>query len=78
MVAVEELLTEPDRIYVPLGSMGTTIGLMLGLKVAGIRSQIIAVRVLEEHLASPWLLCRRYRDTSAFLHKLDPSFPKLD
>ena len=26
------LLPEPDRIYVPLGSMGTTIGLMLGLK----------------------------------------------
>ena len=72
------LLPEPDRIYVPLGSMGTTIGLMLGLKVAGIRSRIIAVRVLEEILASPWLLRRRYRDTSAFLHKLDPSFPTLD
>jgi 1-aminocyclopropane-1-carboxylate deaminase/D-cysteine desulfhydrase-like pyridoxal-dependent ACC family enzyme len=72
------LLPEPDRIYVPLGSMGTTIGLMLGLKVAGVRSRIIAVRVLEEHLASPWLLRRRYRDTSAFLHKLDPAFLKLD
>jgi len=72
------LLPEPDRIYVPLGSMGTTIGLMLGLKVAGIRSRIIAVRVLEEILASPWLLRRQYRDTSAYLHKLDPSFPKLD
>jgi len=72
------LLPEPDRIYVPLGSMGTTIGLMLGLRVAGVRSRIIAVRVLEELLASPWLLRRLYRDTSAFLHKLDPSFPKLD
>jgi len=71
-------LPEPDRIYVPLGSMGTTIGLMLGLKIAGVRSQIIGVRVLEEIFASPWLLRRRYRDTSAFLHKLDPSFPKLD
>lgn len=38
----------------------------------------MAVRVLEEIFASPWLLRRRYRDTSAFLHKLDPSFPKLD
>ncbi len=42
------LLPEPDRIYVPLGSMGTTIGLMLGLKIAGVRSRIIGVRVLEE------------------------------
>jgi len=72
------LLPEPDRIYVPLGSMGTTIGLMLGLKVAGVRSRVIAVRVLEEILASPWLLRRRYRATSAFLHRLDPSFPKRD
>ncbi len=72
------LLPEPDRIYVPLGSMGTTIGLMLGLKVAGVRSRIIAVRVLEARFASPWLLRRLYRDTSAFLHKLDPSFPKSD
>jgi D-cysteine desulfhydrase len=72
------LLPEPDRIYVPLGSMGTTIGLMLGLMIAGIRSQIIAVRVLEEIFSSPWQMRRRTRDTSAFLHKLDPSFPKLD
>ena len=72
------LLPEPDRIYVPLGSMGTTIGLMLGLRIAGVRSRIIAVRVLEEIFASPWLLRRRTRDASAFLHGLDPSFPKLD
>jgi len=72
------LLPEPDRIYIPLGSMGTTIGLMMGLKVAGVRSRIIAVRVLEEIFASPWRLRRRTRDTSAFLNKFDPSFPKLD
>lgn len=72
------LLPEPDRIYVPLGSMGTTIGLMLGLRIAGIRSRVIAVRVLEEIFASPWLLRRRYRDTCAFLHKLDSAFPRLD
>jgi D-cysteine desulfhydrase len=72
------LIPEPDRIYVPLGSMGTTIGLMLGLKIAGVRSRIIAVRVLEEIFSSPWLLRRRYRATSAFLHRLDPSFPKLE
>ncbi len=72
------LLPEPDRIYVPLGSMGTTIGLMLGLKIAGVRSRIIAVRVLEELLASPWLLRHQYRATVAFLHKLDPTFPNLD
>jgi 1-aminocyclopropane-1-carboxylate deaminase/D-cysteine desulfhydrase-like pyridoxal-dependent ACC family enzyme len=69
------LLPEPDRIYVPLGSMGTAVGLMLGLEAAGVRSRIIAVRVLEARFASPWLLRRLYRDTSAFLHTLDPSFP---
>ena len=35
----------PDRIYVPLGTGGTAVGLALGLALAGVRSRVVAVRV---------------------------------
>jgi len=40
-------LPEPDCIYVPLGSGGTTAGLVLGAKLAGLRSQVVAVTVTD-------------------------------
>ena len=39
------LLPEPDIIYVPFGSMGTTAGLLLGIKLAGLKSKVCAVKV---------------------------------
>ena len=38
-------LPEPARIYVALGSGGTTAGLLLGLRLAGLRSQLCPVMV---------------------------------
>jgi D-cysteine desulfhydrase len=43
-------LPEPDTIICPLGSGGTMAGLMLGVRLAGLRSQVIGVRVTESHL----------------------------
>lgn len=68
----------PDRIYVPLGSMGTAAGLALGLKAAGLGSQVVAVRVIEERLASGKGMAALLRQTGALLHKLDPAFPRAD
>ncbi len=41
----EGLLPEPEAIYVPLGSAGTAAGLALGLKIAGLKSRLVAVAV---------------------------------
>ncbi len=41
----------PDDIYVSLGSMGTTAGLMAGLTIAGLSPQIHAVRVVDTRFA---------------------------
>lgn len=43
------LLPEPDFIYLPIGSCGTTAGLLLGLQMAGIKSKIVAVAVEPAH-----------------------------
>jgi 1-aminocyclopropane-1-carboxylate deaminase/D-cysteine desulfhydrase-like pyridoxal-dependent ACC family enzyme len=70
-------MPEPDFIYVPLGSMGTAVGLTLGLKTAGLKSRIIAVRVIEKRLANENKMARLFRDTAGFLRERDPAFPKL-
>jgi D-cysteine desulfhydrase len=70
-------LPEPDFIYVPLGSMGTAVGLTLGLKVAGLKCRIIAVRVIEKRLANEKKMVQLFRDTATFLRKLDLEFPEL-
>jgi len=71
-------LPEPDLIYVPLGSMGTAVGLALGLKAAGLASRVVAVRVIETRWAPPGQMARLRRATAAFLCALDPSFPRAD
>jgi D-cysteine desulfhydrase len=48
-------LPEPELIVLPLGTGGTTAGLMLGLHLAGIQSKIVAVRV------GPWIGSSRWR-----------------
>lgn len=68
---------EPDLIYVPLGSMGTASGLMLGLKAAGLKTRVIPVRVIEERMASPKQMVRLIRQTGRLLSKADPSFPRV-
>lgn len=45
---MQGLLPEPDYIYVALGSAGTTAGLLLGLRLTGLRSQICAIAVEPE------------------------------
>jgi len=71
------LLPEPDRIYVPFGSMGTTAGLSLGLQAAGLRTRIEAVRVIEPRWASASGLKHLLRRSLALLRDLDPTFPQL-
>lgn len=70
-------LPEPDRIYVPLGSMGTAVGLMIGIKIAGLKSRVVAVRVIEEKMIHVRKMLRLLRETVVFLRKLDATFPDI-
>jgi D-cysteine desulfhydrase len=44
-------LPEPDRIYVAFGSGGTAVGLALGLLLAGLRTEVVGVRVVARAFA---------------------------
>ncbi|MBN1763058.1 MAG: pyridoxal-phosphate dependent enzyme [Methanomicrobia archaeon] len=68
-------LPEPDRIYVALGTTGTAVGLMLGLKAANLKSRVISVRVADEQFANVRKMVTLFHETNSFLCSLDPSFP---
>ncbi|MCA7081928.1 pyridoxal-phosphate dependent enzyme, partial [Staphylococcus aureus] len=42
----EGLLPPPARVVLPLGSGGTTAGLVLGLAIAGIDAEVVGVQVV--------------------------------
>ncbi len=68
-------LDAPERVYIANGTMGSSAGLALGLALAGLPSELHAVRVTAERYASrngfDRLLCK----TLAMLRRLDPSVP---
>jgi D-cysteine desulfhydrase len=70
-------LPEPCRIYVALGTMGTVVGLMLGLKAAHLKSEVVPIRVVSEQLASVRKLIELFHKTNSFLRSLDSSFPRF-
>lgn len=44
------LLPEPSKIYLPVGSTSTVAGLTLGVQLAGLKSQVVGVRVVQQKL----------------------------
>ena len=70
-------IPEPDCIYVALGSAGTAVGLMIGLKALKIKSKIIPIRIVDQDFTSPTTVLELFSKTVDFLHTADPAFPGL-
>jgi D-cysteine desulfhydrase len=61
------LLPEPGWIFAPLGSGGTVAGLVLGAKLAGLRSRIVAVLVTDILPPGPERLSRMAQKSAELL-----------
>jgi D-cysteine desulfhydrase len=70
-------LPEPDRLFVPAGTCGTAAGLLVGCRMAGLRTRVTAVRVVERALANTPLLLWRARRVAALLTRLEPAVPRV-
>ena len=74
-------LPEPDYLYVPIGLLGTATGLMLGLKAAGLKTQVVPVQLFSSHenreQGIEQQIITLFAEAAAFLHQLDLSFPAL-
>ncbi len=69
-------LPKPDYIYVACGSMGTAVGLALGLKAAGLDVTIVAVTTEPENPDDTKNGMRDlFKATNELLHKHGESFP---
>jgi D-cysteine desulfhydrase len=68
-------LASPDRIYLANGTMGSSAGLALGLALAGLSSELHAVRVVDEKYASPRRFDQLLQKTLLMLRRLDPGIP---
>lgn len=69
------LMPEPDYIYITLGSLGTTAGLLVGLKAAGLKTRLKAIQVTNPQKYSKEKLCTLIMQTNQFLHEADSTFP---
>ena len=56
-----DLLPEPRFIFVPVGTCGTIAGLIVGVRLAGLRTQIVGVRVADAVVANTWAISRMVR-----------------
>ena len=68
-------LPMPDVIYAPGGSLGTVVGLALGLQALGAATRTVAVRVVDERFVNPKKAAALWTKTAALLHRADASFP---
>jgi D-cysteine desulfhydrase len=70
-------LPEPDRIYVPMGTMGCAVGLLLGLRMTKLRSRLVAVRASNPGTSSLAKFRDLYAETNEWLRAQDPAFPTV-
>jgi D-cysteine desulfhydrase len=69
----------PHSLVVPLGTGGTAAGLLVGLALAGLPTQVVGVRVVPRVVANRGRVLRLARRTRALLARLaDVELPPLD
>jgi len=67
------IIPEPDEIFVAYGTMGTAVGLALGVSMAGLHSKIRAVRVVPDVVANEEKFQELFEATRHLLIASDPS-----
>jgi D-cysteine desulfhydrase len=71
-------MPQPDFAYVPAGSMGTAAGLVLGFRLAGLRTRVVACRVLPDSVVNPGALLEAIQGTRSLLAATDPTMTVPD
>lgn len=65
-------LPEPEFIFVTLGSSGTAAGLILGVKLTGMSSRVVSVRVVEKPVCNRTVLNFHVNNARRFIAKRSP------
>ncbi len=73
----EGLLPEPRAVLLPLGSCGTAAGLLLGLRLAGLDTAVIAVQVSDMPTVGAHTVSRLANSTARLLRRRGASLPSF-
>ena len=68
---------DPDVQLVAAGTCGTAAGLLVGTRLAGMKSRLIAVGVVHRTLLTRTLILWFANRTAVLLSRLDPSMPRM-
>ena len=71
------LLPEPGYIFGATGSMGTTAGLIVGARLAGLKSRIIGVKVSMDEYSNVKGIVSLANKTAALMHRYDQTVPAM-
>lgn len=66
---------KPDRVYVGTGTMGTAAGIALGLAIAGLDTEVHAVRASVTDITNEHLMKKLTAKTVTMMRRLDDSVP---
>ncbi len=67
----------PDVVYAAVGTMGSAVGLVIGLALAGLATEVVGVRTASWSAASPRKFRTLHDDTVRWLRERDPQVPDL-
>ena len=70
-------IPEPDKLFVAAGTCGTIAGLIAGLKMAGLATRVVGVRVVNSFPAYPFIIRYFAQKAANYLRKYDPSIPRV-
>ncbi|MCX5996253.1 MAG: pyridoxal-phosphate dependent enzyme [Chloroflexi bacterium] len=71
------VLPEPKYIFVATGSMGTTAGLIVGARLAGLKSRIIGVKVSMDEYSNVRGTVSLANKTAALMRRYDRTVPEM-
>lgn len=71
------LLPEPDVLFVAAGSCGTAGGLIAGLKLVGLKTRVVAVRITDSIVANKINIRQQAQKTLDLLRRFDPQIPPI-
>jgi len=70
-------IPEPDKLFVAVGTCGTVAGLIAGLKIAGLSTRVVGVRVVNSFPAYPFIIRYFAQRAAKSLRKYDRSLPRV-
>jgi len=66
---------QPERLYVGAGTMGTAVGIALGLALTGLKTEVHAVRVSDVSIMNEGALTTLLKKVALMMHRYDNTVP---